>query len=70
MIGAIVAAAILKGLTPGELAVGCTIGNGTSRTKALFIETFGTAALVLSVLMLAAGKLALPYTVEEPFAIR
>ncbi|WVR08139.1 hypothetical protein IAU60_005185 [Kwoniella sp. DSM 27419] len=56
MIGAIVASAILAGLTPGPLSVNVGLGFGTSRTQGLFIEMFTTAALVLSVLMLAAEK--------------
>ncbi|WWD20213.1 hypothetical protein CI109_104689 [Kwoniella shandongensis] len=56
MVGAIVASAILEGLTPGSLAVNVGLGLGTSKTQGLFIEMFTTAALVLSVLMLAAEK--------------
>lgn len=56
MLGGIIAAAILHGLTPGPLAVGVSLGQGTSRTQGLFIEMFTTSALVLSVLMLAAGE--------------
>ncbi|KAJ9097288.1 hypothetical protein QFC21_004957 [Naganishia friedmannii] len=56
LVGGIVAAAILDGLTPGPLSVACQLGFGTSRTQGLFIEMFCTAALVLSVLMLAAEK--------------
>ena len=56
MVGGIVAAAIVDGLTPGELTVNTTLGQGTSRTQGLFIEMFCTSALVLSVLMLAAGE--------------
>lgn len=55
MLGGIVAAALLNALTPGPLAVGVTLGNGTNRTQGVFIEMFTTAALVLSVFMLAAG---------------
>lgn len=56
MVGGIVAAAILDGLTPGPLAVGVGLGQGTSIAQGLFIEMFTTAALTMSVLMLAAGK--------------
>jgi aquaporin related protein len=56
MVGAIVAAAILDGLTPGPLNVGVALGYGTNRTRGLFIEMFTTATLVMSVLMLAAGQ--------------
>ncbi|WWC95726.1 hypothetical protein V866_002592 [Kwoniella sp. B9012] len=56
MVGAIVASAILDGLTPGALAVNVSLSNGTNRAQGLFIEMFTTATLVLSVLMLAAEK--------------
>lgn len=56
MVGGIVAAAIVHGLTPGPLMVSVALGNGVSRTRGLFIEMFATAALTLSVLMLAAGR--------------
>jgi aquaporin related protein len=56
MLGGIIAAAIIDGLTPGPLAVSVALGGGTSRTQGLFIEMFTTSALVLSVLMLAAGQ--------------
>lgn len=59
MLGGIVAAAIVDGLTPSSLAAGVALGKGTSRTQGLFIEVFTTAALTLSVLMLAAGMSAL-----------
>ena len=57
MVGAIVASAILDGLTPGPLNTGVALGQGTNRTQGLFIEMFTTATLVMSVLMLAAGML-------------
>lgn len=56
MVGGIVAAAILDGLTPGPLSVGVALGLGTSKAQGLFIEMFVTSALTLSVLMLAAEK--------------
>ncbi|KIY67216.1 aquaporin-like protein [Cylindrobasidium torrendii FP15055 ss-10] len=56
MLGGIVAAAILAGLTPGELNVGVALNAGTNRAQGLFIEMFTTGTLVLSVLMLAAEK--------------
>lgn len=55
-LASIVAAAILDGLTPGQLSVGVALGQGTSVAQGLFIEMFTTAALTMSVLMLAAGK--------------
>jgi len=56
MVGGIVAAAIIDGLTPGALSVGVALGAGTNRTQGMFIEMFTTASLTLSVLMLAAEK--------------
>ncbi|WVW87030.1 hypothetical protein I302_109086 [Kwoniella bestiolae CBS 10118] len=56
MVGAIVASAILDGLTPGALVVNVGLANGTNKAQGLFIEMFTTATLVLSVLMLAAEK--------------
>jgi len=55
-LASIVAAAILDGLTPGQLSVGVALGQGTSIAQGLFIEMFTTAALTMSVLMLAAEK--------------
>lgn len=54
--GALAASGLLEGLTPGSLSVNCQLGFGTTHTQGLFIEMFITAALVLSVLMLAAEK--------------
>ncbi|ORY34803.1 aquaporin-like protein [Naematelia encephala] len=56
MVGGIVAAAIVDGLTPGKLQAGVALSNGTSRTQGVFIEMFTTAGLVIAVLMLAAEK--------------
>ncbi|KAG8917769.1 Aquaporin-4 [Tulasnella sp. 417] len=56
MVGAIAASGVLLALLPGELAVNTTPGPGVNRAQAVFIEMFLTAALVLSVLMLAAEK--------------
>ncbi|KAG8947460.1 Aquaporin-4 [Tulasnella sp. 424] len=56
MIGAIAASGVLLALLPGTLAVNTTPGPGVNRAQAVFIEMFLTAALVLSVLMLAAEK--------------
>lgn len=58
MVGGIVAAAIVYGLTPGELKTTVALAEGVNRTRGLFIEAFGTAALTLNVLMLAAGMFA------------
>lgn len=56
MLGGIVASAILHALTPGGLGVQARLSDGTNRARGLFIEMFATAALTLSVLMLAAGE--------------
>ncbi|KAG8983734.1 hypothetical protein FRB90_005791 [Tulasnella sp. 427] len=56
MIGAIAASAVLLALLPGPLSFNTVPGPGTSKSQAVFIEMFVTAALVLSVLMLAAEK--------------
>ncbi|WVR09356.1 hypothetical protein IAU60_006422 [Kwoniella sp. DSM 27419] len=56
MVGSIVACALLDALSPMKLDVGVELQNGTNRTRGLFIEAFATAALILSVLMLAAEK--------------
>ncbi|KAF4571085.1 MIP/aquaporin family protein [Pleurotus pulmonarius] len=54
--GAIAAAAVVKGLTEGRLRVNTALGPRTSPAQGVFIEMFITAALVVSVLMLAAEK--------------
>jgi len=56
MLGAIAASAVILALTPGPLSVNTMPGNGVNKAQAVFIEMFCTAALVLSVLMLAAEK--------------
>jgi len=56
LVGAIVAAAILVALLPSELVVSTTPGPGVNKAQAVWIEAFITAALCLSVLMLAAEK--------------
>nr|B0DMR6.2 RecName: Full=Aquaporin Lacbi1:392091 [Laccaria bicolor S238N-H82] len=54
--GAIAGAAIVRGLTSAPLSVNNVLQQGTSAAQGVFIEMFITAALVLSVLMLAAEK--------------
>ncbi|KAG9225087.1 hypothetical protein CCMSSC00406_0008749 [Pleurotus cornucopiae] len=56
LVGAIAAAAVVRGLTGGRLRVNTTLGPRTSPAQGVFIEMFITAALVVSVLMLAAEK--------------
>jgi len=55
-LGAIAATAILSGLTPGPLSVSPSLASGVSISQGLFIETFGSMILVLSVLLLAIEK--------------
>ena len=55
MLGGIVAAGIVRGLTPGDLGVNCRLSDGVSSARGLFVEMFGTMFLTLSVLVLAAG---------------
>lgn len=56
MVGGIVAAAILDALTPGGLIANVALAGGTTPVQGMFIEMFTTAALTISVLMLAAGE--------------
>ncbi|KIM39248.1 hypothetical protein M413DRAFT_48682, partial [Hebeloma cylindrosporum] len=56
LLGAITGAAILRSLTSASLSVNTVLQQGTNRAQGVFIEMFITAALVLSVLMLAAEK--------------
>ncbi|CAE7149355.1 unnamed protein product [Rhizoctonia solani] len=56
LVGGIVASALLLALLPGELVVTPSPARGVNAAQAVFIEAILTAALVLSVLMLAAEK--------------
>ena len=56
IVGAIAAAAVVAGLTPGPLKVGTALAGGTSVTRGLFIEMFLTAQLVFAIFMLASEK--------------
>ncbi|KAG8945070.1 hypothetical protein FRC04_001231 [Tulasnella sp. 424] len=56
MVAAIAASAVLLALLPGPLSFNTAPGPGISKSQATFIEMFVTAALILSVLMLAAEK--------------
>lgn len=55
-VAAIAAAAVVSGLTPGQLASRCTLAPGVSKVQGVFIEAFITAALVLAVLFVAVEK--------------
>lgn len=56
MLGGIVAAALVRCMFPGPLAVQTTLSNGTSIAQGLFIEMFLTIELVITVLFMAAEK--------------
>jgi aquaporin related protein len=56
MLGAVAASGLVLALTPGPLAVNTVLGSNINPVQGVFIEMFITAALVLSVLMLAAEK--------------
>ncbi|KAG8844571.1 Aquaporin-4 [Tulasnella sp. 330] len=56
LLGAIAASSVLVALLPGPLASNTAPGDGVNDAQAVFVEMFITAALVLSVLMLAAEK--------------
>ncbi|KAJ9643246.1 hypothetical protein H2204_002142 [Knufia peltigerae] len=56
LLGGIVAAALVRCMFPGELAVNTTLSNGTSPAQGVFIEMFLTSLLVFTILMLAAEK--------------
>lgn len=56
IVGAIAAAALVKGLFPGDLNVQTTLGGTTTITQGVFIEMILTAELVFTIIMLAATK--------------
>ncbi|KAK5084857.1 hypothetical protein LTR70_007754 [Exophiala xenobiotica] len=56
LLGGIVAAALVKCMLPGELAVVTRLSEGTSIAQGVFIEAFGTCLLVFVILMVAAEK--------------
>lgn len=57
LLGAIVAAALVSAMFPGDIAsVKTTLEPGVSITQGLFIEMFLTCNLIITVLMLAAEK--------------
>lgn len=63
LLGGIAAAGLVLALTPGSLQSNTFLQAGVNPAQGVFIEAFITAALVLSVLMLAAEK-----HVATPFA--
>jgi len=56
LVGAIAGAAIVRGLTSAPLSVNTSLAPGINLAQGVFIEMFITAALVISILMLAAEK--------------
>ncbi|KAK4499554.1 hypothetical protein PRZ48_010070 [Zasmidium cellare] len=57
LLGGICAAAVVKGIVPGDIAgVQTTLADGVSIAQGLFIEMFLTAYLTFTILMLAAEK--------------
>lgn len=56
LLGGIVAAALVRCMLPGPLAVVTRLAVGTSIAQGIFIEAFGTMLLVFVILMLAAEK--------------
>ena len=57
LLGAIVAAALVSCMFPGDIAsVKTTLSPGTSITQGVFIEMFLTCQLTFAVLMIAAEK--------------
>lgn len=56
VLGAIVASALLQAALPGKLAVNCTLGPGVTHGQAIVVEGFLTAALTLTVLLVAVEK--------------
>lgn len=56
ILGAIASAGIVSCLFPGPLNVRTTLDQDTSIVRGLFIETFLTALLIFTILMLAAEK--------------
>ncbi|KAG0144515.1 hypothetical protein CROQUDRAFT_672343 [Cronartium quercuum f. sp. fusiforme G11] len=56
MAASITACALLQAILPGPLTVTPSLGAGTTTVQGIFIESFTTAALILSVLFLAVEK--------------
>ncbi|GAA5876113.1 hypothetical protein JCM8547_002640 [Rhodosporidiobolus lusitaniae] len=56
LLGAIVGAALISGLTPGPLYALTTLADGTTISRGMFLEMFATFLLLLAILFLAAEK--------------
>ncbi|KAG8822554.1 hypothetical protein FRC19_005710 [Serendipita sp. 401] len=54
--GAIIASAIIRGVTPEPFLIKTKLGENINLVQGLFIEVFCTAILILAILMLAAEK--------------
>jgi aquaporin related protein len=55
MLAGMAAAGFVSGLLPGPLTIATTLDASISVVRGLFLETFVTAQLVLTILMLPAG---------------
>ncbi|KAK9897272.1 aquaporin-like protein [Cystobasidium minutum MCA 4210] len=53
LLAGIAACAVLAGIMPGNLAIACRLGNGTSVVRGLFIEMFLTCFLCFTVCLTA-----------------
>lgn len=56
MLAGMCAAAVASALTPGPIAFANGLGGGCSKSRAVFLEAFGTAILCLTVLFMAVEK--------------
>lgn len=56
LVGGIVAAGLASCMLPGPIDFITTLSEGTSIAQGVFVEAFGTALLVFTILMLAAEK--------------
>lgn len=56
MIAGMAAAGAASAMTPGPIAFANALGGGCSKSRAVFLEAFGTCILCLTVLMMAVEK--------------
>ncbi|GME93265.1 hypothetical protein B5S28_g2516 [[Candida] boidinii] len=56
MVAGMAAAGAASAMTPGEIAFANALGGGTSKSRGVFIEAFGTCILCVTVLMTAVEK--------------
>ncbi|AGO13613.1 AaceriAGL266Cp [[Ashbya] aceris (nom. inval.)] len=67
ILGGMVAAGLVKAMTPGDVLFSNALGGGCSRSRGVFLEAFGTAILCTTVLFLAVEKHRATYM--APFGI-